>query len=91
MDALTEEELRSACRARGMRAPFGEGAVPFMQRQLTEWLDMSLNRSAYSPVPVQCNAGLVHVEYELPAASLCMVLLLCSGSSDLSCSDVKAT
>lgn len=32
------------CRARGMRAPFGEGAAPFMRRQLKEWLDLSLNR-----------------------------------------------
>ena len=44
LDSLTEEELRSACRARGMRAPFGEGAVRFMRRQMTEWLDLSLNR-----------------------------------------------
>ena len=26
LDSLTDEEMRSACRARGMRAPFGEGA-----------------------------------------------------------------
>ena len=44
MDALLDEELRSACRARGMRTPFGEGARAFMIRQLTEWLDLSLNR-----------------------------------------------
>ena len=44
IDSLTEEELRSASRARGMRAPFGEGAANFMRRQLTEWLDLSLNR-----------------------------------------------
>jgi len=45
IDALTEEELRAACRARGMRTPFGEGAEKFMQQQLEEWLDWSLNRS----------------------------------------------
>lgn len=44
LDNLTEEELRSASRARGMRAPYGEGAVAFMRRQMTEWLDLSLNR-----------------------------------------------
>lgn len=44
LEALTEEELRSACRSRGLRAPFGEGAVTFMHRQLAEWLDLSLNR-----------------------------------------------
>ncbi len=36
--------LLQACRARGMRAPFGEGAVMFMRKQLKEWLDLSLNR-----------------------------------------------
>ena len=44
VDALMDDELRSACRARGMRTPFGEGARIFMLRQLTEWLDLSLNR-----------------------------------------------
>ncbi len=44
IEALSEEELRQACRARGMRAPFGEGAVTFMRKQLNEWLDLSLNR-----------------------------------------------
>ena len=46
LDNLSEEELRSACRARGMRAPYGEGAAAFMRRQLAEWLDLSLNRRA---------------------------------------------
>lgn len=45
IETLTEEELRAACRARGMRTPFGEGAEKFMQQQLEEWLDWSLNRS----------------------------------------------
>lgn len=44
IDSLTEEELRSACRARGIRAPYGQYAVPFMRGQLGEWLDLSLNR-----------------------------------------------
>ncbi|KAL6755050.1 LETM1-like protein-domain-containing protein [Haematococcus lacustris] len=44
LENLTEEELRSACRARGIRTPFGEGAVRFMQRQLQDWLDLSLHR-----------------------------------------------
>ncbi|KFM25310.1 LETM1 and EF-hand domain-containing protein 1, mitochondrial [Auxenochlorella protothecoides] len=43
--SLSEDELRGACRARGMRAPFGEGAADFMRAQLAEWLDWSLNRS----------------------------------------------
>jgi hypothetical protein len=33
------------CRARGMRAPFGEGAAEFMRQQLAEWIDWSLNKS----------------------------------------------
>lgn len=45
LENLTEDELRQACRARGMRAPFGEGAATFMRSQLEEWLDWSLNRS----------------------------------------------
>ena len=57
IEALSEEELRQACRARGMRAPFGEGAVTFMRKQLKEWLDLSLNRRApallQSPSPCQ--------------------------------------
>lgn len=46
LEALSEEEMRQACRARGMRAPFGEGAAVFMRKQLKEWLDLSLNRHA---------------------------------------------
>lgn len=44
LENLTDEELRVACRARGMRAPFGEGAVAYMRRQLHDWLDLSLHR-----------------------------------------------
>lgn len=46
LESLTEDELRQACRARGMRAPFGEGAADFMRRQLAEWIDWSLNKCA---------------------------------------------
>jgi LETM1 and EF-hand domain-containing protein 1 len=45
LDSLSEDELRSACRARGMRAPYGQGAIGFMRRQMQEWLDLSLNRA----------------------------------------------
>ncbi|MEW5310737.1 MAG: hypothetical protein WDW38_002505 [Sanguina aurantia] len=44
LENLTEDELRVAARARALRAPFGEGAVVFMQRQLRDWLDLSLHR-----------------------------------------------
>ena len=44
LDNLTDDELRGACRSRGMRTPYGEGAVAFMRKQLQEWLDLSLNR-----------------------------------------------
>ena len=45
LDNLTESELREACRARGIRGNvYGEGARVFMIRQLSEWLELSLNR-----------------------------------------------
>lgn len=44
LDNLTDDELRGACRSRGMRTPYGEGALAFMRKQLQEWLDLSLNR-----------------------------------------------
>ena len=47
LDALSDEELRQACRARGMRTPYGEQADDFMRRQLQEWLDLSLNRCVH--------------------------------------------
>ena len=51
LDNLTDDELRGACRSRGMRTPYGEGAVTFMRKQLQEWLDLSLNR--YRPTHEQ--------------------------------------
>jgi len=42
--ALSDEELRGACRDRGMRAPYGQGAAAFMARQLEDWLELSLDR-----------------------------------------------
>lgn len=44
LESLTVDELRQACRARGMRAPFGEGSAEFMRQQLAEWIDWSLNK-----------------------------------------------
>jgi hypothetical protein len=44
LESLDDDELRAACRARGMRTPYGEGAAAFMRDQLAEWLDWSLNR-----------------------------------------------
>lgn len=44
LENLTEDELRAACRARGMRAPFGEGATAFMRARMQDWLDLSLHR-----------------------------------------------
>lgn len=37
LDTLTDEELRSACKARGMKAVFGEGAPPYMRHQMADW------------------------------------------------------
>ncbi|CAD7705180.1 unnamed protein product [Ostreobium quekettii] len=45
VDALTEDELRQASRARGMRAPYGEGAREFMKTQMEDWLELSLDRA----------------------------------------------
>ena len=45
LSELTGEELRQACRARGMRAAFGPEAVVYMRSQLAEWLDLSLKRN----------------------------------------------
>lgn len=53
LDNLTDDELRGACRSRGMRTPYGEGAVTFMRKQLQEWLDLSLNR--YRPTHEECS------------------------------------
>uniref|UniRef100_A0A7S0S1J7 Mitochondrial proton/calcium exchanger protein n=1 Tax=Chlamydomonas leiostraca TaxID=1034604 RepID=A0A7S0S1J7_9CHLO len=44
LENLTDDELRQACRARGIRAVYGEGAVRYMQRQMRDWLDLSLHR-----------------------------------------------
>eukprot|EP00201_Polytomella_parva_P012158 CAMPEP_0175064104 /NCGR_PEP_ID=MMETSP0052_2-20121109/15137_1 /TAXON_ID=51329 ORGANISM="Polytomella parva, Strain SAG 63-3" /NCGR_SAMPLE_ID=MMETSP0052_2 /ASSEMBLY_ACC=CAM_ASM_000194 /LENGTH=655 /DNA_ID=CAMNT_0016330397 /DNA_START=569 /DNA_END=2536 /DNA_ORIENTATION=- len=44
IENLTADELRVACRARGMRAPYGEGSVPYMIRNFRDWLDLSLHR-----------------------------------------------
>ena len=43
LNALSDVELRDACRARGMAAPFGAHAREFMEQQLREWLDLSLS------------------------------------------------
>lgn len=45
IETLSPVELREACRARGMRAAFGSNSVTYMQRQLREWIDLSLNRN----------------------------------------------
>jgi hypothetical protein len=46
IDDLTDDELRQASRARGMPAPFGEGCTAFMQRQMKEWIELSLDKCA---------------------------------------------
>jgi len=68
IDRLTEDELRQACRARGMRAPFGEGAALFMRDQLEEWLDWSLNRSLPSSLLLLSRAFTVTSPIGKPSA-----------------------
>ncbi|KAI8468150.1 MAG: LETM1-domain-containing protein [Monoraphidium minutum] len=41
LDYLNCDELRSACRARGMRAVFGDGSQQYMATQMKGWLDLS--------------------------------------------------
>jgi len=45
LENLEESELRDACRARGMAAPFGPYAKEFMAQQLREWLSLSLDQA----------------------------------------------
>ena len=61
LDNLTDDELRGACRSRGMRTPYGEGAVTFMRKQLQEWLDLSLNRYCSARALMQCILPCDHV------------------------------
>ena len=68
MASLSEDELRTACRARGMRAPFGEGSAAFMRGQLAEWLDWSLNRSLPSSLLLLSRAFTVTAPICKPAA-----------------------
>jgi LETM1 and EF-hand domain-containing protein 1 len=68
MASLSEDELRTACRARGMRAPFGEGSAAFMRGQLAEWLDWSLNRSLPSSLLLLSRAFTVTAPIGKPAA-----------------------
>ncbi|KIY91487.1 LETM1 domain-containing protein LETM2 [Monoraphidium neglectum] len=41
LENLNADELRSASRARGMRAVFGDGCLPYMRTQMQGWLDLS--------------------------------------------------
>eukprot|EP00892_Ulva_mutabilis_P004804 jgi/Ulvmu1/2696/UM014_0152.1 len=45
LEQLTDDELRHACRARGMPAPFGRGCTALMQKQLRDWIELSLDRN----------------------------------------------
>lgn len=44
LESLTDDELRSASRARGMPAPFGRGCTSYMQNQMREWIELSLDK-----------------------------------------------
>lgn len=43
LDSLTDDELRTACKARGLKAAYGEGAASYMRKQMQNWLELSLN------------------------------------------------
>lgn len=34
LDSLTDDELRTACKARGLKAAYGEGAGSYMRKQM---------------------------------------------------------
>ncbi len=34
LDSLTDDELRTACKARGLKAAYGEGATMYMRKQM---------------------------------------------------------
>jgi LETM1 and EF-hand domain-containing protein 1, mitochondrial len=44
IENLTDDEMRSAARARGMPAPFGIGCTALLRNQLQEWIELSLDR-----------------------------------------------
>jgi LETM1 and EF-hand domain-containing protein 1 len=48
LDVLTDDELRGACRARGMSAPFGSGCTELMRKNMSDWMELSLERCAPS-------------------------------------------
>ncbi|CAK9209487.1 unnamed protein product [Sphagnum troendelagicum] len=56
LDTLSESELRSACRERGM---LGMRSVEEMRQQLRDWLDLSLNHSVPSSLLILSRAFLV--------------------------------
>jgi len=53
VDSLSEQELRQACRDRGL---LGLRSVEEMQQQLRDWLDLSLNRSVPSSLLILSRA-----------------------------------
>lgn len=53
---LSDPELREACRARAMRAPYGPLAREFMERQLRDWLDLSLGHALPSSLLLMSRA-----------------------------------
>lgn len=46
IENLTDDEMRSAARARGMPAPFGRGCTTLLRKQLQDWIDLSLDKYA---------------------------------------------
>jgi len=67
LENMTEDELRMACRARGMRTPYGQGAVAFMERQLRDWLDLSLHRGLPSSLLLMSRAFTITAPSHTPS------------------------
>lgn len=51
LDSLTDDELRTACKARGLKAAYGEGAASYMRKQ------MQVRRQLWKQSAARCCVG----------------------------------
>ena len=56
IDSLNDDELRAACRSRGIRALYGSTGPERMRKGLEEWLDLSLKQNLPSSLLVLTRA-----------------------------------
>ena len=89
IETLSPSELREACRARGMRAAFGSDSAVYMQRQLKEWIDLSLNRNLPSSLLLLSRAFIFTHSASRPAQVMDAVKETMSTLPDEVVSDVQ--